>query len=75
MAPAPLTPPVTDGIPAQLVSIRTACAMTSLSERTIRQAIYDGRLPARRLGAQKLLIAVADLDAFLGAAYPMAVPA
>lgn len=75
MAPAPLTPPVTDGIPAQLVSIRTACAMTSLSHLTIRQAIRDGRLPARRLGKQKILIAVADLDRFLGAVTPTAVPA
>lgn len=47
------------------VSVKTAAAMTDLSESTIREAIDAQRLPAYRVG-RAIRILVADLEQWMG---------
>jgi excisionase family DNA binding protein len=46
------------------VSVKTAAAMTDLSETTIREAIDKQRLPAYRVG-RAIRVLVVDLQAWL----------
>lgn len=46
------------------VSVKTAAALTDLSEATIRDAINKQQLPARRVGRSPR-IKVADLEAWI----------
>jgi excisionase family DNA binding protein len=46
------------------VSVKTAAAITELSETTIREAIDQERLPAYRVG-RAIRVTVADLEQWL----------
>lgn len=46
----------------QWVRIKTASAITGLSEKTIRRRIADGTIPARRVGPRSIVIPSAALD-------------
>lgn len=46
---------------SRYLSIAQAAAMTSLSDRTVKRLIADGRLPVSRVG-RRVLVAVEDLD-------------
>ena len=46
------------------VSVKTAAALTDLSEATIREAINKQRLPAYRVGRSPRVL-MADLEAWL----------
>lgn len=49
---------------ALAVSVKTAAAMTDLSESTIREAIDNQKLPAYRVG-RAIRVMVADLEQWL----------
>ncbi|HWL79242.1 helix-turn-helix domain-containing protein [Microbacterium sp.] len=46
----------------QWVRIKTAAALTGLSEKTIRRRIADGTIEARRVGPRAILIPLSSLD-------------
>lgn len=46
------------------LSITETCDLLKLSERTVRQYIADGLLPAYRIGPKTVRIAEDDLDTF-----------
>jgi excisionase family DNA binding protein len=60
--PAPLIPPIVDGIAAQELGVTQAAQLVGRGERTIRRLIAEGVLPAIRLPSGALRIRVADLD-------------
>lgn len=49
---------------SKYLSIAQCAALTSLSDRTVKRAIQDGRLPVSRVG-RRVLVAVEDLDALV----------
>lgn len=51
------------------LSVAQAAQLTTLSERTIRQAIADGRIRALKVGARRLITRAA-LAEFLGEPTP-----
>jgi excisionase family DNA binding protein len=46
------------------IGVREAVERLAVSEKTIRRAIADGTLPARRVGRKVIRVQVADLDRF-----------
>ena len=47
------------------ILVRNAARRIKRSERTVRRFIQQGKLPARRIGLRRWVIAVADIDYLL----------
>lgn len=56
---------MTERDPDRLVDVREAATLAGLSVATIRRYIYDGRLPAYRLGPRKVRVVASDVEALL----------
>jgi excisionase family DNA binding protein len=51
--------------PNQFVSVATAADYLGVTQRTVRNMILDGRLPAQTLGPRVLRIRLSDIDSAL----------
>lgn len=58
--------------PKQMLTVRQVAEALGNKERTIREWIYRGELPAIRLNGKDLRVLAADVEALLAPAYPNA---